>query len=174
MPKPYLIIIAGRIGSGKTTLAKNISNDFYMPLISRDQIKEGYVHTLGRNHSELPQETNEIVSDIFFDTLKLLLANNVSVVAEAAFRHGVWAAKLEGFKDNAQIHFFICKVDDKTAFDRYIKRGLNDTFREYFHGNKSVEDVYEEPRFNIPTYYIDTLNEYKPSIRELRKTILNF
>jgi len=183
MPKPYLIIITGKAGSGKTTLAKNISNDFYMPLISRDQIKEGYVHTLGRKHSELPKEANKTATDIFFDTLKLLLINNVSVIAEAAFQHGVWASKLEQFKDNARIYFLICKLEDKVAFDRYVKRGLDNTFREYFHGDKSVEiikkgnkaetDIYEEPRLDVPIYYINTLNEYNPSIQELKKSILN-
>jgi len=175
MAKPYLIVITGRAGSGKTTFAKNISNEFYMPLISRDQIKEGYVHTLGRKHSELPQEANKIATDIFFDTLKLLVKNNVSVIAEAAFQHGVWVSKLEQFKDNAQIYFLICKVEDKVAVDRFIERGAVNTLREYFHGDKAIKtDIYEEPHIDIPTYYINTLSEYNPSIQELRKTILNF
>ena len=79
MLKPYLIIITGRPGSGKTTLAKKINEEFYMPLISRDQIKEGYVHTCGIKHADLPQDTNKIATDIFFDTLKLLINNNMTL-----------------------------------------------------------------------------------------------
>jgi adenylate kinase family enzyme len=175
MPNPYLLVVTGRPGSGKTTFAKTLSNDIYMPLISRDQIKEGYVHTLGKKHSELPQEANKIATEIFFDTLKVLLFNNVSVIAEAAFRHRIWASQLEQFKDKARIYLLICKVEDKVALDRFIKRGLNNTFREYFHGDKSVEttDIYEEPRLDVPTFYIDTSGEYNPSIQELIKTILS-
>jgi len=183
MLKPQLIIITGRPGSGKTTFAKNISDEFYMPLISRDKIKEGFVHTCGIKHTDLPQETNKIVTNIFFDTLKLLINNNVSMIAEAAFQHGVWASNLEQFKDNARIHIIICKVNNNIAYDRFIQRKMDDTHRDYFHGDDSVEifkngsfeaNIYDVPHLNVPTYHVDTLNEYKQSIQELRKTILNF
>jgi SpoVK/Ycf46/Vps4 family AAA+-type ATPase len=42
--KPKCIIITGRAGSGKTTLAKKLGECLWMPVISRDEIKEGYVY----------------------------------------------------------------------------------------------------------------------------------
>jgi len=53
MEKPYLLVVTGRPGAGKTTFAKNLGNEIFMPVISRDQIKEGYVHTFGKRHTEL-------------------------------------------------------------------------------------------------------------------------
>lgn len=38
MNKPYLIITTGRPGSGKTTFAKALSNELFMPVINRDQM----------------------------------------------------------------------------------------------------------------------------------------
>ena len=46
--KPKCIIITGQPGSGKTTLAKKLGERLWMPVISRDEIKEGYVNTRPR------------------------------------------------------------------------------------------------------------------------------
>lgn len=37
-----------------------------LPMVSRDQIKEGYVHTIGKRHNELPEEANQMVAEILF------------------------------------------------------------------------------------------------------------
>jgi adenylate kinase family enzyme len=74
MSKPYLIVVTGRPGSGKTTFSKELGNEIFMPVISRDQIKEGYVRTFGKRHDELPEEANKTATEIFFDTLMGLIS----------------------------------------------------------------------------------------------------
>ena len=44
-----------------------------MPVISRDEIKEGYVNTHGVKHDQLPPETNAVVSDFFFELVITVL-----------------------------------------------------------------------------------------------------
>ena len=182
MPKPTLIVVTGRPGAGKTTFANALGSDFFMPVVSRDSIKEGYVHTFGKKHTALPPETNSFVNQIYVNTLIGLIDSNVSVVTEAAFQHKVWQPMLEPFMDKAQIYLLICKIDGKTALERFVQRGLNNSMREYFHGDKGVDlarkgvvltvSPYDEPRLDVPTYYIDTTGECSPSIEELRKIIL--
>ncbi|MDI9486287.1 MAG: AAA family ATPase [Bacillota bacterium] len=175
MDLPYLLVVTGRPGAGKTTFAKELSNEFCMPMISRDQIKEGYVHTFGKRHSELPEGANKAATDVFFATLTGLLENKVSVIAEAAFQHGVWATGLKQFMGKARIYLLVCQVDDEVALNRFVRRGLDNPLREYFHGDKGVDmtmNPYEEPRLDVPTFHVDTSGTYSPSIKELRKKIL--
>ena len=182
MHKPYLLVVTGRPGAGKTTLAKALADGFHMPLISRDRIKEGYVHTCRKGHDVLSKETNKIVNEIFFETIHLLLKSRVSLIIEAAFQHRLWSEKLVQFMDQADIHILICKVDDALAHKRYLERGIDNPLREYFHGDVGVSEhrnhetvsilPYEEPEIDVPTYYIDTKNNYEPSIEVLMKLII--
>ena len=176
MSKPYLLIVTGRPGAGKTTFAKKFGDEIYMPVISRDQTKEGYVHTFGKSHSELPPESNRIVTEIFFDTLMGLIDGGVSVIAEAAFRHEVWSNRLEPFIEKARIYLLICRVSDEIAGDRFNKRRLENNTREYFHGDNGVDPnagVYDEPHLDVPAFYIDTAGEYNPTVKELTEKILH-
>ena len=90
MKKPVLIVVTGRPGAGKTTFSERISREWYLPLVSRDRIKEGYVHTMGMPHDQLPEDANLLATRAFFDTLGFMLDRNVSVIAEAAFQHKLW------------------------------------------------------------------------------------
>lgn len=183
IPKPYLIVVTGRPGSGKTTFSRELGKEIFMPIISRDEIKEGYVHTFGQRHHELPEDGNITATAIFFETLLGLISNNVSVIAEAAFQHNLWSSMLEQFMEKAQVYVLICKVDENIALDRFVRRGLNNPLREYFHDDKEVDmarkgieltlSTYEEPRINVPTFHVNTSGEYTPSIKELSSIFID-
>jgi len=81
--KPKCIIVTGRAGSGKTTVSKKLGRQLWMPVISRDEIKEGYVNTFGVKHDQLSPDTDGLVSNFFFDIVCQYLTNKVSIVIEA-------------------------------------------------------------------------------------------
>ena len=91
---PKCVIVTGRPGAGKTTLSKELAQRLWMPVVSRDEIKEGYVNTFGVQHDQLSSETNRVVSNFFFEVVNQYLTNKVSVIIEAAFQHRVWEPKM--------------------------------------------------------------------------------
>jgi predicted kinase len=171
---PALIVVAGRPGSGKTTLAHAVARAIRCPMISRDEIKEGLVNTTG----EVGQPGDAVerhASDAFFDTLTLLLQRRITVVAEAAFQHKVWAPRLEPLLAIARVRIVLCEIDPQLARSRHVERGLADPARERFHHDRGVriartgEDwrslpvtSYDPPRLDVPTLTVDTSAGYRP------------
>src|ERR1700733_6457922 len=132
--KPKCIVVTGRPGAGKSTLSKELAKLLYMPVISRDEIKEGYVNTFGIRHDELPPDSNGVATDIFFETVSFLLARKISLIVEAAFQHQVWEARMDALTNLARVCFVICCVDGEIAGRRHLDRGLNNPKREFYHG----------------------------------------
>ena len=153
-----------------------------MPVISRDEIKEGYVNTFGVKHDELPSNSNGLVSEFFFEIVNQYLASDISVVIEAAFQHKVWEPRMPKFVELASVWIVVCSADSAIAARRHLQRGLENPNREFYHGDKRVAEYrktgkispsasYTAPKFNIPTIQVSTDGEYIPCIDEIVKQI---
>lgn len=153
-----------------------------MPLISRDEIKEGYVNTFGIRHDELGPDANAHATDLFFEIVNQHLASRISIVIEAAFQHQVWEPRMPKIIDLSSPVLILCSIDDAVAARRYLERGLAEPDREYYHGDNMVVHYrktgeilpyapYARPQFDIPTIEVSTEGEYFPSIEEIVEQI---
>lgn len=178
--KPMLIVVTGRPGSGKTTLAHALAREIRCPAICRDEIKEGLVNTTGDAGSGADSIARHIY-ETFFETIAMLLDRRVTLVAEAAFQHKLWAPKLEPMLEKTRVRIVVCDIDPKLARSRHVARGLADPSRERFHGDPAVTaarqgvelpiEPYDPPHLDVPTLRVDTSGEYAPSLAEIARFV---
>jgi len=153
-----------------------------MPVISRDEIKEGYVNTYGVKHDRLPADTNAVVTNFFFDIVNQFLANKVSIIIEAAFQHKVWEPRVARIAESGSPFIIVCSIESDIAAQRHLQRGLDDPSREFYHGDKRVSvykatgvmppaGQYEVPDFNVPTIHVSTNGVYFPTVDEIVEKI---
>jgi len=164
--QPALIVVAGRPGAGKTTLAHALARAVRCPAVCRDEIKEGLACTVGGAGAP-GDDLQRRASDAFFDALALLLGRGVTVVAEAAFQDRVWAARLEPLRAIARVRVVLCEVEPELARVRQAARGLGDPARARFHpqgaGRDRATGSYDPPRLDVPTLRVDTSDGYRPA-----------
>jgi hypothetical protein len=180
--KPKCVIVTGRAGSGKTTLCSKLGRQLWMPVISRDEIKEGYVNTFGVKHDQLPAGTDGFVSNFFFEIVCQYLTNKVSVIIEAAFQHQVWEPRIPRILELSHPYIILCSIDEQIAAQRHLQRGLANPRREFYHEDKRVSlyratgeigtpRPYVAPKFNVPMLDVLTENDYSPSLDEIARQI---
>lgn len=182
MKKPLLVIVAGRPGSGKTTLAHTLARKIGCPAICRDEIKEGFVNTMKSDRESLGKDVNQSIYNTFFEILEFLLIKQITLVAEAAFQHHLWATPLERLLQISEIKIVICMVDPHLARSRFVQRGLSDPNRLRFHGDWGVRAAqegielppgdYHPPLLPIPTLEVDTSNGYFPNLDNIEAFLL--
>ncbi len=181
--KVKCVVVTGRPGSGKTTLSKKLSELLHMPMLSRDEIKEGLVSSFGISHEKLPANTNRKVKDLFFSATQFFLEANVSIVVEAAFQHKLWGEIVPLWSSVSQLYFVICDVNPTLCAQRHLERGLNDPSRELYHGDKRVKVFketgqflgpgnYDPPSFDVPTISVTTTDGYSPALVGIRDFIM--
>jgi predicted kinase len=174
--RPWLTVVTGRPGSGKTTLAHALARAIRCPALCRDEFKEGLVNSLPPG-TPLTDAVQRHTNDAFFRAVGLLLERGVTLVAEAAFQHRLWAPRLEPLRAIAGIRIIVCAVDPALARSRHIARGLADPGRERFHGDPAVQaaregrplpiEGYDPPGLDVPTLAVDTTDGYDPPFESI-------
>lgn len=177
MNKPLLVVVTGRPASGKTTLAHILTKEIKCPLLSRDELKEGYINTADIQHSQLDNSVAWHIYETFFEVIDLLISKGISIIVEAAFQDKLWKPKLLNLLNKAEIKIIICKTIRDIATIRFTNRLLNDPEREKFHGDKSLNlvkeqgglltETYEPVNIDAPTLEVDTTENYNPDIKEI-------
>lgn len=169
MPLPTLVVVSGPAGTGKTTLAHELARAIPCPAICRDEIKEGMVHAAGDFEAGWGDPLTQRTFPVFFEVLRLLLEAGVTVVAEAAFQHGTWMAKLEPLRALARLRVVQCHAEPEIAAKRVAERGTRRAHADaqFLEGRREAYAGFERLSLDVPSIDVDTSDGYTPAIEEI-------
>jgi predicted kinase len=83
--KPFLLLISGAPGAGKTTLARRLAREFDLPLVAKDDIKELLFDSLGWQDREWSKQLGRATYDLIYYFVETQLAVGRSLIVESNF-----------------------------------------------------------------------------------------
>lgn len=180
--RPTLVVVSGPPGSGKTTIAHRLARAIGCPAVCRDEIKEGMVHAHPDFEQGWPGDPlTRRTYTVFFDIASLLIRSQVTVVAEAAFQHELWARGLDEIGDLADIRIIQCHVDPAVAHVRRLRRDTEDPLRRAHAGrgeSLNLDDTlrryesFQRLSYAAPAIDVDTTDGYSPDLSEITSALV--
>jgi predicted kinase len=170
---PHLVVVSGRGGSGKTTLAHRLAAVVGCPAICRDEIKEGMVHAFGPGFQPAVGDPLTVRTyGLFFETVALLLRGGVTVVAEAAFQHRLWEQGLTPLRGLCDLRVVRCSVPQDLLRARQRQR-LAELPTRVAHADLAIfreqgeETGWDAIHLDVPTLDVDSSDGYLPALDEI-------
>ncbi len=141
---PTMIIITGRPAAGKSTLAKWLSHELKLPLVSKDNIREELFDRLGWKDRKWAQELGKASVDMMFYFAQAELEVGHSIIMDNSFYPPVSNPRFQALKE--QYHAgsiqIVCDSDHETLFQRFKSRADSGS-RHLGHGDQDVlEELY--------------------------------
>lgn len=123
-----LIIITGLPCTGKTKLGKRLAEEFRLPFISKDGIKEFLFDNLGWEDREWSKKIGVVSYGLLYHIAELILKAEKNLIVESNFDPKFANKKFLDLKKKYNLVPFQirCYTDGEILFDRFKKRAESD------------------------------------------------
>jgi broad-specificity NMP kinase len=179
MDKPLIVYVTGAPGSGKTTLARRISDQLYIPHVSSDLIHGGVRFTIDE-----PNDRYKTLHEVFVPFMIEMAKLGVSFVVDHVLQKDVSKTDvIDRLSPHARIVFVHTAAIDpiKRHLERELGRDDKDKIldddglkkRADFHAS-NLHQTIEPSDFEKPVIVVDTNDGYSPAFDEIIANIERF
>lgn len=158
-----LIIVCGLSGTGKTTLARELSRKLSIPVLHKDSIKEALYEIQGCSTLEDSIKVGLHSIQLLYKLAEEQLNNGLDLIIEAPFYFEEDYKIFRSWEKKYKLKIFsiICKIDEKERTKRFAERkrhkGHHDNERDL--SDNSKELVYKK----LPGKHIEVKTERSPA-----------
>jgi predicted kinase len=141
---PNIIIMTGRPASGKSALAKWLSIELKLPLVSKDSIREQLFDRWSWKDRKWAQEFGKASVDMMFYFAQAELEVGHSIIMDNSFYPPVSNPRFQALKEQYHTESIqiVCNSDRETLFQRFKSRADSGN-RHPGHGDQDVlEELY--------------------------------
>lgn len=185
---PFVVVISGAPGPGKTTLGWQLSRRLHVPVVSRDDIKTGMNVTHGRRGDAAAGGADgadgswrfaHAAFATFYEITTQLVTAGVSVVIEAAFHSDHAPADLHRLAQHGSVLHVAVETPTAVALRRYrvrAERGerhpAHDDLRFAAEMESGVKDVsVYRLDLDVPTLRVDGSDGWSPPLEEIARFV---
>jgi predicted kinase len=115
---PFLIVVTGAPGSGKSTLSQALASELELPLLAKDDVKEALFQALGTGDREWSRKLGGATYEVLFAVARRLLESGISCILESNFSQ---AEPLRSLPPARVVQIF-CTAPAELILDRYSRR----------------------------------------------------
>lgn len=157
-----LIIVHGMVGVGKTTLAKNLSRDLGVSLLSQDSIKEFYADELNCEFNELESKAlGRAAKFSLIEVARELTDTGMSLIIEGAFHADTANQFFASINTNESTVMQVSVVCDFDVARARFEKRIKNQERHSVHTDSVFEELSKDA----------LLHKYRPLGLEGVKTI---
>ncbi len=144
---PKLIIVTGRPAAGKSTLAKRLSQEIKLPIVSKDDIREVLFERPGWTDRPWAQLLGRASVDMMFYFAQAELSVRHSIIFDNSFDPEMSNPRFRALlnEQRAESIQIVCNADSEALFQRFKSRTETGN-RHPGHGD---ENVLEQLRTNL-------------------------
>lgn len=139
-----LIIVCGLPGSGKTTLARELSKKLRIPCICKDDIKEKLYESMKLSTLDDSKRIGKPSIDVMLYLAEQQLINKIDVIIESPFNfsedYPLFEVLVE--KYNLDLYSIICSIDFNKRKERFLTRERHSAH----HDNQRILDHLPESK----------------------------
>lgn len=176
---PVLIVVTGSPATGKTTIARSLSEEMRLPLVSKDSIKEELYDSLEGAEPSDSHRLGYAAIRLMTSWARRLLEKDVTIIVESNFKSSLSVGDLRELFEISRPVLVQCMAPESDVLDRYIERSQEGERHPVHDDANHVDELrkdlergeYDLRHLEVPSITIDTSGDEASDIADLARRI---